>query len=118
MATGVRRVTDAGEHARQLGDALVAIDDGRARDRALPPPPYPGPLPFHGLLHHDLRPGERRDLREVRDAEDLVPSAERLQLHLLPATVAAAAVAWLQESSSERAGPRGRTRGWNRGSAS
>ena len=52
----------------------VAVDHASA----LAPPCAPPCRSFHGLLHHDLRAGERRHLREVRDAEHLVPRAERL----------------------------------------
>ena len=52
----------------------------RRRSARAPPSARPSCCPrplVHGLLHHDLRVGERRHLREVRDAEHLVPRAER-----------------------------------------
>ena len=59
-----RRVrAEAGEHPRQLGDPRVAVDGRRARDR---------PAAELALRHRDLGVGVRRDLGEVRHAQDLV----------------------------------------------
>ena len=54
---------------RSSPSTTVACATVRSRRRC------PALLLFHGLLHHDLRVGERGDLREVRDAEHLVPRA-------------------------------------------
>src|SRR5258706_7586573 len=64
---GHRRPTD---HTRHLFDTACVIEALDARH---------GPAPAHGLLDHELRVPARRNLREVRDAEDLELFAERLQ---------------------------------------
>ena len=68
-------VADAGEHARQL--ARPARHRRRPRPSATVRSSPPAVAQLHGLLHHDLRVGERRHLREVRDAQHLVARPER-----------------------------------------
>ena len=82
VAARVGRVADA-----RRACATARRRARRRRRRARAPPcalAAPARLPFHGLLHHDLRVGERRDLREVGDAEHLVPRAERLRAAVRP----------------------------------
>ncbi len=70
MLTRVRRVAHAGEHPRHLADPRVVEDELGARDRA---------SAGADLGHCDLRVSERRDLREMGDAQHLVPTSQRGQ---------------------------------------
>ena len=74
VAAGVRRLADA-----RRASATARRPARRRRRRSRAPPCVrcrSVATPFHGLLHHDLRVGERRHLREVGDAQHLVPRAE------------------------------------------
>src|ERR1700716_2087611 len=67
MAARMGRLPHSGQHAGELAHPLLAGHCLRARHRA---------LPLLALLDHDLRIGEGRHLREVRDDQYLVPPGE------------------------------------------